>query len=107
VEEHVDSGFILGHPGGNPWANLKSIFQKCYIFEVAFVWELTNETIKLPLGCLQGGIPLFVSFPIERDGLINVAQPLYHRVLRDEALHGLRQRPPDSGFGVWGVGFGI
>jgi len=22
---------------------------------VAFVWELTKETIDLPLGCLQGG----------------------------------------------------
>ena len=22
---------------------------------VAFVWELTKETIHLPLGCLQGG----------------------------------------------------
>ena len=25
------------------------------LFEVAFVWELTKETIVLPLGCLQGG----------------------------------------------------
>ena len=43
------------HPGGNPGANLKSISHRCYLFEVAFVWELTNETIVLPLGCLQGG----------------------------------------------------
>ena len=43
---------ILGHPGGNPGANLKSISH----FEVAFVWELTKETIHLPLGCLQIGL---------------------------------------------------
>ena len=23
---------------------------------MAFVWELTKETIDLPLGCLQGGV---------------------------------------------------
>jgi len=33
------------HPGGNPGANLKSISHKCHLFEVAFVWELTKETI--------------------------------------------------------------
>ena len=36
-------------------ANLKSISHRCHLFEVAFVWELTQETIDLPLGCLQGG----------------------------------------------------
>ena len=43
------------HPGGNPGANLKSISHKCHPIMVAFVWELTEETIDLPLGCLQGG----------------------------------------------------
>ena len=49
------------HPGGNPGANLKSISHRCHLehrchlFEVAFVGELTKETIYLPLGCLQGG----------------------------------------------------
>ena len=43
------------HPGGNPGANLKSISHRCFLFEVAFLWELTKETIHLPLGCLQGG----------------------------------------------------
>ena len=43
------------HPGDNSGANLKSITHRYYLFEVAFVWELTNETIGLPLGCLQGG----------------------------------------------------
>ena len=38
----------------NPGANLKSISHRCYLFEVAFVWELAKETIYLPLGCLQG-----------------------------------------------------
>ena len=42
------------HPGGNPGANLKSI-SHCYPILVAFVWELTKETIHLPLGCLQVG----------------------------------------------------
>jgi len=46
------------HPGGNPGANLKSISHKCYLFEEAFVWELTKETLVLPLGCLQDGIKL-------------------------------------------------
>jgi len=44
------------HPGGNPGENLESISHRCYLFEVAFVWELTKQTIVLPLGCLQGGV---------------------------------------------------
>ena len=50
------------HPGVELRANLKSISHRCHLeevalfFEVAFVWELTKETIHLPLGCLQGGI---------------------------------------------------
>ena len=43
------------HPGGNPAANLKSISHRCHPILVAFAWELTKETIHLPLGCLQGG----------------------------------------------------
>ena len=43
------------HPGGNPGSNFNSISHKCYPREVAFEWELTGETIYLPLGCLQGG----------------------------------------------------
>ena len=45
---------ILPHPGGNPGANLESISHRCYLREVAFEWDLTKETIYLPLGCLQG-----------------------------------------------------
>ena len=44
-------------PGGNPGANLKSISHRCHPILVAFVWELTKETIHLPLGCVQGGVP--------------------------------------------------
>jgi len=44
------------HPGGNPGGNRKSISHRCYLFEVAFVWESTNDTIDLLLGCLQGGV---------------------------------------------------
>jgi len=44
------------HPGDNLGANLKSISHRCHPILVAFVWELTKETIDLPLGCLQGGV---------------------------------------------------
>ena len=47
----------LDHPGVELRANVKSISHRCHLFELAFVWELTEETIKLPLGCLQGGLP--------------------------------------------------
>jgi len=43
------------HSEGNPGANLKSIFHRCYLREVAFEQDLTRETIHLPLGCLQDG----------------------------------------------------
>jgi len=43
------------HPGVELRANLKSISHRCHLFEVAFIWELTQETIILPLGRLQGG----------------------------------------------------
>ena len=33
------------------------ISHRCYLREVACEWELTKETIYLPLGCLQGGGP--------------------------------------------------
>ena len=46
----------LNHPGGIPVTNLQSISRKCYLFEVALLWELTEETITLPLSCLQGGL---------------------------------------------------
>ena len=46
---------VINHPGGNPGANPRSISRRCHLREVAFVWELTKETIDLSLGCLQGG----------------------------------------------------
>jgi len=36
-------------------ANLESISYRCHLFEVVFVWKSTEQTIDLPLGCLQGG----------------------------------------------------
>ena len=36
-------------------ANFKSISHRYHLFEVAFVWELTKETIVWSLVCLQGG----------------------------------------------------
>jgi len=44
------------HPGVELRANLEAISHKCHLFEVAFVWELTQGTIHLPLSCLQGGV---------------------------------------------------
>ena len=32
-----------------------SISHRGHLFEVAFVWELTKESMHLPPGCLQGG----------------------------------------------------
>ena len=43
-ESLVPTG-IQHHPGGNPGANLKSISYRCHPILVAFVWELTKETI--------------------------------------------------------------
>jgi hypothetical protein len=43
------------HPGVELRANRKSISHRYHFFKVAFVWELTQEAIYLPLGCLQGG----------------------------------------------------
>ena len=45
------------HPGGQPGADLKSISHRWHSNLVDFVWESPKETIKLPLGCLQGGDP--------------------------------------------------
>ena len=42
------------HPGVELRVNPKSISHRFHLFEVAFVWELTKETMHLPLGCLQG-----------------------------------------------------
>ena len=43
------------HPGGNPAANLESIFHRSYLREVASEWQLTEETIYVRLAYLQGG----------------------------------------------------
>ena len=42
------------HPGGNPGANLMPFSHKCHPIPAACVWDLIEETINLPLGCLQG-----------------------------------------------------
>ena len=44
------------HPEANPGANLESISHRCYLREEAFGCELTQETINLPLGHLQGSL---------------------------------------------------
>ena len=53
---HPNLRVFLTHPSGNPGANLKSISRRCLPILVACAWELTEETIHLPLGCLQGGL---------------------------------------------------
>ena len=40
-----------------------SISHRCHLFEVAFVWELTKETIHLPLDYLQGVVGFFLLAP--------------------------------------------
>ena len=45
----------MNHPGGNSGSNFDSISHICHLWEVEFEWDLTDETIYLPLGCLQGG----------------------------------------------------
>jgi len=67
--------FATNHPGVELRANLKSISHRCHLFEVAFAWGLTKETIHLPLGCLQGG-----SIPTNSPGRILL---LIHHFLQD------------------------
>ena len=50
------------HPGVDLRANIKSISHRCHPILVAFVWELAKETINFPLGCLQGGCKMEISF---------------------------------------------
>ena len=59
-EDRAHSVPVEPHPGGNPGANFKSISHRCHLREVAIEWELTKETIHLPLGCLQGGSPFLL-----------------------------------------------
>ena len=40
----------IHHPEVELRANLRSISYRCHLFGAAFVWELTKETIYLPLG---------------------------------------------------------
>ena len=54
ITTHLCTAIVL-HPEGNPRANLGSISHRCHPILVAFLWEMTKETINLPLGRLQGG----------------------------------------------------
>jgi len=54
----VEAGTVTAsvtHPGVESRANRRSISHRYHLFEVALVWDLTQEIINLPLGCLQGG----------------------------------------------------
>ena len=84
------SGLVGSHPGVELRANLKSISHRCYLFEVAFVWELTKETIDLPLGCLQGGSPRSIPYlELER-------APFHVEGLRHEGSAHCRERVLDE-----------
>ena len=52
-------------------ANLKSFSHRCHPILVAFVWELTKETIHLPLGYLQGGVE-----GASASGAVEISPPL-------------------------------
>ena len=43
------------HPGVEHRSKLNVFSHRCHLVEMAFVWELTEETIHVPMGCLQGG----------------------------------------------------
>ena len=77
------------HPGVELRANLKSISHRCHLFEVAFVWELTTETIHLPLGCLQGGLP---PSPLEKRARHGTAR-MTLRAARSRAGGGVAAAP--------------
>jgi len=64
------------HPGVELRANLKSISHRCHLFEVAIVWELTKETIVMPMGCLQGGETLCrMARNAKKHGMIGGGKP--------------------------------
>jgi len=43
AKDSQGKGGFPDHLGGNPGAILKSISHRCYLFEVAFVWELVVD----------------------------------------------------------------
>ena len=93
----------LAHPRSNPRANLKSIYQRCYPILVASVLrELTEETINLPLGCLQGGVVQKRCFALFR------RQSSLHRFSAlplQQRTHGrIRLAPARICERVWGCG---
>ena len=79
----------VSHPGDNPWANLKSISHRCHPILVAFVWELTKETIDLPLGCLQGGRTLRGIHRMSFEHFIPTCTHLFHQALGSFVCAGL------------------
>ena len=52
--QHIKLRKDCEHPPYNPGANLESFSDMCYLREVASELDLTQETIDLPLGSLQG-----------------------------------------------------
>ena len=43
-----EPGLARLHPLNHPGANLKSISHRCYLWEVAFEWDLTKKTYIVP-----------------------------------------------------------
>ena len=56
LADHLHRGEGVSRPGVELGTNLQSICHRCQPIRVACVWELTKETIHLPLGCLQDGL---------------------------------------------------
>ena len=62
------------HSGVELRANLKS---RSYLIEVAFVRELTKETIFLPMGCLKGDDEEIPAEALRGEGGANLSSPRY------------------------------
>ena len=64
-----------------PRGKSKSISHRCYLREVAFDWELTNETIYLPLCGFQGALNSTSRFlpPLQNAPQCLLARSLVHR----------------------------
>ena len=72
-----------------------SIFHRCHLFELAFVWELIKETIHLSLGCLLGGSVLAGSLNSQdgRAGAAEVGPELTHLLLSPLELPQRERKP--------------
>ena len=85
---------VTTHLGQNSQvrANLPSVSHRCHLFEVAFVWKMTEETINLPLGCLQGGVKVVAV--LDRDAALTRLPPGGSSLVLQGYLAHKKARPP-------------